>query len=373
MRGSRAARRPPRRAPSPGVEGPVWRPANGVSEGESRMKVLAIEGPRRSALHEVTTPRPVGDWALVRVTCAPMCTEFKGYREGRVSEGLGHEAVGVVEAVAQEGPVQPGNRVVVMPQYPCGQCTLCLTGDYIHCEHSPDFVAKTGGDTGQATMAQYLIKPMSLLVPIPDEMPDEHAGMACCGLGPTFSACDRLGLSGMDTVLITGLGPVGLGGVINAKHRGSRVIAIDPVAYRRELAASLGADHVLEPTDVTLEHIRDLCRGRGVDKAIECAGVAAAQRLCIDALRRRGEMAFVAEAGDLVVKVSQDLIRKGLTVHGVWHYNMGRTPAMMEQITEMGVQLDQLITHRFPMSGADEAFELQMTGECGKVVLDPWS
>ncbi len=337
------------------------------------MKVLAIEGPRRAALHEVATPQAVADWALVRVTCAPMCTEFKGYREGRVSEGLGHEAVGVVEAVAQDGPVQPGDRVVVMPQYPCGRCTLCLTGDYIHCVDGPDFVARTGGETGWATMAQYLLKPMSLLVPIPHGVSDEHAGMACCGLGPTFSACDRLALSGMDTVLISGLGPVGLGGVINAKRRGSRVIATDPVPYRRDLAASLGADHVLDSGDGVLERIRDLCHGRGVDKAIECAGVVAAQRLCIDALRRRGEMAFVAEAGDLVVRVSQDLIRKGLTLHGVWHYNIGRTLAMMEQIAESGAQLDRLISHRFPMSRAGEAFELQMTGECGKVVLDPWS
>ena len=70
-------------------------------------------------------------------------------------------------------------RVVAMPQYPCGKCALCLAGDYIYCQDVVDFTAFSGAQDGHATMAQYILKPDWLLVPIPDNMSYEHAVMAC--------------------------------------------------------------------------------------------------------------------------------------------------------------------------------------------------
>ena len=103
-----------------------------------------------------------------------------------------------------------------------------------------------------------------------------------------------------DTVLITGLGPVGLGGVINGVYRGARVIAVDSIPYRAEKALELGAAAVVNPTDEdALQQILDLTGARrGVDKAVDCSGVVAAHRLCIDAARRKGQVAFVGECGD---------------------------------------------------------------------------
>ena len=73
--------------------------------------------------------------------------------------------------------------------------------------------------------------------------------MACCGLGASFGALDRLAVTGDDTLLITGLGPVGLGGVINARFRGARVIGVEANPLRADLARTLGADLVVDPTD----------------------------------------------------------------------------------------------------------------------------
>ena len=113
--------------------------------------------------------------------------------------------------------------------------------------------------------------------------------------------------------------------------------------------------------------------GVGVDRAVDCSGAAPAHRLMIDALRRRGQAAFVGEGGELSIRVSQDMIRKGISLHGSWHYNLADTPRLMEVIERSADQLDKLITHRFPMSRVQEAWELQVTGDCGKVVLDPRS
>jgi L-iditol 2-dehydrogenase len=223
-------------------------------------------------------------------------------------------------------------------------------------------------------MAQYLLKPDWLLVPIPDGMSYEHASMACCGLGPAFGAMEEIHVDAFDTVLITGLGPVGLGGVINARYRGARVIGVDSNPWRAERAMVLGADTVLNPRDANaVDIILDLTAGLGVDKAIDCSGEVDAHRLCIESTRRRGIVAFVGESGaDTPLKISPDMIRKGLTLVGSWHYNLKDTPKLMDIIDGSSVSLDLLISHHFALSDIQQAFELQLTGQCAKVILYPW-
>ena len=80
------------------------------------------------------------------------------------------------------------------------------------------------GEVASATYAQYMHKMEDLLCLIPEGVSYEHGGMACCGLGPTFGAMEQMQVNSLDTVMVTGLGPVGLGGIINAHYRGARVI-----------------------------------------------------------------------------------------------------------------------------------------------------
>jgi L-iditol 2-dehydrogenase len=338
------------------------------------MKKAVIVGERQATIVDVAMPQPKHNWALVKVHVAPMCTEYKAFTAGSRSEFLGHEAAGEVVDVAQPCRVKPGDRVVVMPLYSCGTCPLCLAGEYIHCENQMDVAAFTGSPEGRATMAQYLLKPDWLLAPIPDGMSYEHASMACCGLGPTFGAMELLHVDAFDTVLITGLGPVGLGGVINACYRKARVIGVESNTYRARLALEMGAAAVVNPQDSdALKQIIALTAGRGVDKAIDCTGVVAAHRLCIDAARRKGAAAFVGESqADTPVRISPDMIRKGLTIVGCWHYNLKDTPKIMRVIAQTGPQLDRLISHVFALEKVREAFELQATGQCAKVLLKPW-
>ncbi len=337
------------------------------------MKKVIIQGARRAVVVDVPTPQAVKDWALVKIHCAPMCTEYKSYEAGEKSACLGHEAAGEVVKIAQPGPVKVGDRVVVMPQYPCGVCSLCVRGEYIHCEDVLDFQAYTGSQQGCDTYAQYILKPAWLLPRIPDDISYEHAGMLCCGLGPTFGAMQRMGIDAFDTVLITGMGPVGLGGVINGVFRKTRIIAVVRNPYRARLARDLGAEMVLDPDDGdTIDKILEATAHRGVEKAIDCSGDPSAQRLCVDATRRHGAVAFVGESGDLNIKVSDDLIRKGLALIGVWHYNLADIPKLWQVVRASRDRLDRLITHSFPLDQVEEAWKLQSTRRCGKVILYPW-
>ncbi|MDH7571155.1 MAG: zinc-binding dehydrogenase, partial [Armatimonadota bacterium] len=256
------------------------------------MKVVSITGERACALADKPNPHAAADFVVVKILAAPMCTEYKAYRAGNRTDNLGHEAAGEVVETAQPGKVKVGDRVVVMPLYPCGVCPLCLAGEYIHCQHLLDPLQLTHNSAGTATYAQYLIKPDWLLVPIPEDLSLEHAAMACCGLGPTFGAMQSMRVDAFDTVLITGLGPVGLGGVVNALCRGARVIGVESNAYRAALARELGAAEVVAPSDPdALERVLHLTRGVGVDAAIDCSGAPQAQRFCIEAARRKGRVA----------------------------------------------------------------------------------
>ncbi|MBU0714926.1 MAG: zinc-binding dehydrogenase [Verrucomicrobia bacterium] len=337
------------------------------------MKVVGIIGERQSQLMEEPDPHAHGELALVKIIAVPMCTEYKGFASGEQTCCLGHEAAGEVVEVTQPSRVKVGDRVVVMPLYACGQCPLCLKGDYIYCQHQLDFQKVTGQATGNVTYAQYLLKQDWLLVPIPDKVSYDHASMACCGLGPTFGAMQRMQADAFDTILIAGMGPVGLGGIINGLFRGLRVIAVESHPYRAKLALKLGATAVINPQEADpLGQIMDLTHGLGVDKFIDCTGVPAAQRLGIDAVRRRGQVAFVGEGGNLNIHVGNDMLRKGLTLHGSWHFNLGDVPRLMQVITKSAKLLDELITHKFAMEDIQRAFELQLTKNCGKVILYPW-
>jgi threonine dehydrogenase-like Zn-dependent dehydrogenase len=182
-----------------------------------------------------------------------------------------------------------------------------------------------------------------------------------------------MGLSVFDTVLITGIGPVGFGAVVNACFRGARVIAVESIPWRVERVKQMGAAEVLHPRDPDIiQKIKDLTDEIGVDCALDCSGAVQAERLCIDATRRKGKVAYVGECGqDLAIRISPDLIRKGLTIIGNWHYNLSDFPGIMKVIQESPL-LDLLVSHVIPMSEIQRAFEVSSSHQNSKMILKPW-
>ncbi len=135
----------------------------------------------------------------------------------------------------------------------------------------------------------------------------------------------------------------------------------------------MGVETVFDPGEPDLlNKILDLTDGNGVSCAMDCSGKGTSQRLCIDATRRRGRVAFVGESSDdLVIHVSPDLIRKGLKMVGAWLYNTNDYPKVM-QVIQKSPLMDKLISHCLPMSQMKEAFELLVSGKSAKVVVYPW-
>ncbi|NBZ86448.1 zinc-dependent alcohol dehydrogenase [Stagnihabitans tardus] len=334
------------------------------------MQVIEITGPRRAQVSEKPEPRAGGDVVKVQVLVAPMCTEWQSWRAGKAGHELGHEAVGLVVDAAQSKRLKVGDRVIAMPHWGCGTCPSCRAGEHIHCTRQRDILAETGSSCGLGGYAQYLIKPDYLLYPVPEDISTDHAAMALCALGPSFTAMQRMGVSERDTVLVSGCGAVGLGAVINARTLGARVIALEPNPTRADLARALGAETVLDPRSPDLEaQVQTLTGGFGADAAIETSNVETVPPLVIELVRARGRLAFVTWSGALPVA---RITGKGIDIFGCWHWNHdAQGPQMMQRIRDARPLLDRLTTHRFALSQISEAFALQETGACGKVLLYP--
>ncbi|WP_329030893.1 zinc-dependent alcohol dehydrogenase [Streptomyces sp. NBC_01423] len=344
-----------------------------MADRSGQMDVVGITGPRRAGTVRKPMPRIDRDYVLIRVLAAPMCNEYVAYTDGVYLErnkpdSLGHEMAGEVVRAPAGAPVREGDRVVAFCGYPCGRCETCRRGFYAHCAATEDPRGVCGAESGECGFAQYAVKPAWMCETIPDGMSYEHAAMACCGLGPTFGAMERLGVGPGSTVLITGLGAVGLGGVINAKARGATVIAAVRTPYRAELARELGADHVVEPSH---KEVLTATGGLGADHVIECSGQEVYQRLALDAVARLGTVAFLAEPGSLVLSIDEDLIQRGVTLLGTLDINRNDARRLLRLIASVPDQLDRYITHRLPLDRAAEAFEAQASFETGKIVLFP--
>ena len=340
------------------------------------MQVAAIFGDGSVGLTEQPDLKPEEDYVLVKVVYAATCTEYKYLAaqptDGKADEvarvGFGHEAVGEVVEVAQPGQVKVGDRVVVMWVNGCGNCAMCDSGEVSHC---PNLGQMPPGSSPK--YAQYVLQKDLFCKPIPDDISFKHAAAALCGMGPSFEAMDLMQLNAFDTVLITGMGPVGLGGVINASYLGARIIAVEGVPYRVNLAKELGAEVVLDPADDDLlEKIKALTGGVGVDKAVDCSAAAAAQRLCVEAVRTKGQVGFPGEGGDFTIDTLRELGNRGLTLRGNKTMNFHSMPRLMDVIRASADKMDKYLSHTFPMSRVQEVWELQTTGACGKVLLDPW-
>lgn len=319
----------------------------------------------------VSVERPIragGDLVVVRTSLVPMCTEFKERAVRSASERLGHEGMGVVVDAGASTRVRSGDRVVVMPNFGCGCCEMCLRGEHIFCRFQRDMRKQLGVDVGYGAFADYVVRPDHILLTVPDDISDEHAALTCCTLGPAFSAVERMAVAPGQTVIVSGCGPVGLGAIVQAVDRGARVIAVSPNTYRSELALAVGAEVVLDPRREDIPaSVRELTSGAGADAIIETSGVIAAVQAGVAALRTLGQVAIVAWGASVALEPP---VPTGLTLHACWHWNHRvYSERMWSSVRRSGAALDKIVTHRFPLAHASAAMDVQDTGRCGKVLL----
>jgi threonine dehydrogenase-like Zn-dependent dehydrogenase len=329
------------------------------------MKSLVL-GSKKAYVEEVPDPAPEKEWVVVRIESTPICGSDKAaFLSGTPVRNAGHEGSGIVVDTADSTLLKKGDRVILNPLSGCGTCELCLTGNYIYCTEKPPFGTH---------FAQFVKVQDFVCTVLPEDIPYDTGAMACCALGPAFSSIKRMNLKAFDTLLVTGLGPVGMGAVAIAKFFGARVIALDTVPFRKKMASEvLGADVVLDAADPGVKaKIREAVRPSRLVRAIDASGNAAAERLCIDAVEPGGIVSFVGENhSEIPIRPSEDFIRKGLTLMGSWHCNLNDRAEMITLLRRSPL-VPRLITDTFGFSGVQAAFEKFMGGDTCKVILKPW-
>ncbi len=388
------------------------------------MKAAQIHGPGSIKYDTVQDPIIKNqDDLILKVTSTAICGSDLHIYSGGIPQPrpmtIGHEFMGIVEEVGKNVThLKRGDRIIVPFPISCGHCFFCdheLPG---HCENSnPDHYGPEGGvltekgggmfgytdlyggyDGGQA---QYVRVPYANVGPrvVPDNLTDEQV-LFLTDIFPTgYSGVDWGEVKGGESVAIFGAGPVGIMAAKSAVLRGAaKVIVIDTVQYRLDKAkASTGCDTILwnSGSKDVVEQVRQFTKGRGADVCIDAVGFEPDRNLL-----ERVDSALSFEVGSVkVLEACMSAVRRGgiVSVLGVYPYfydafpigqffdkgiqiRGGQAPVhkhidkLLDYVKQGKVQLDDIITHRLPLSEVSHAYDIfnKKKDGCVKVILDPW-
>ncbi len=311
---------------------------------------------------------------LIGVTHAGICGtdrhiyEWDRWSQNRIKLGIttGHEFVGQVLQVGQSvNRTTVGRRVSVEGHVGCQVCEPCRTGNGHICEK----VRILGIDTNGG-FAQFAAVPEENVWHIHPDIPNEIAAIFD-PLGNAVHTVMTAGVSGQ-TVLITGVGIIGLMAVSVAKAAGaSRIFATDVDAKRLQLARQLGADATFLATEDWVPQVRAATGGIGVHVLLEMSGNGQAIRSGLDALRGGGRAALLGiPANEVSLDLPRHVIFKGATLLGINGRRMFETWYQMENLVLSGrLNLKPIITHVIPMQEFESGLKMMQSGEAIKVVL----
>jgi L-iditol 2-dehydrogenase len=336
------------------------------NEVKHKMKSVRLHGTGNLKIHE--EPIPVADVGekLVRIKSVGVCgSDLHWFSEGEIGDAkldhplvLGHEFAGETE---------DGQRVAIDPAIPCGDCEFCEHGHPNLCEN----MIFAGHGKHDGAMREWMAWSEKSLFPIPDSISDADGAMLE-PLGVAIHTVDLGKLKAGMTVGVFGCGPIGLLIIQMAKLSGAaNIIATDKLAHRVEAAKRFGAvDAFLADGSRELGEIRAATYGRGVDVAFEAAGTQDAVDASFAAVASGGKIVLAGIPNDDKTSFSASTARrKGLTIKLV--RRMKHTyPRAIELVSKGLVDVRSIVTHRFPLERASEAFHVAERREGLKIIIE---
>jgi 2-desacetyl-2-hydroxyethyl bacteriochlorophyllide A dehydrogenase len=335
------------------------------------MQCAYLFGPRDLRFVEREPLALTSDEVRIQVACSGICgTDIHVYSGmvfgSAVTEPrpFGHEFAGqVVETGGDVTTVRVGDRVTAIPATPCGKCSLCRQGRGYAC---PQRRGLRGG-----AWAPSIVAPAQNVFRLPDDVSD-RLGSLTEPLACAVRAVDRSELRSGDRVCVIGAGPIGLFALAVARASGAQTtIVSEPRPYRRAMAERMGADYVVDPmaADLTAA-VRDRTDGLGADVVFEAVGhpKTIEQAIAVAAPGATVVIVGVADAEHRVSFPAQDLFFKELNLRGT----KGPTFAVERAIRWLQkLDFEPVITHSFPVTMANEAIQLGLSGDAGKILLTP--
>lgn len=338
------------------------------------MRAAVLRDIRDIRVGDVPLPVPGDAEVLLRVKAVGVCgSDIHSYVEGGTTGPtkvrplvLGHELAGVVTGeVASRTGLAEGTLVAVDPARPCGACEWCHRG---HTNLCPN-VKFLGYAPSDGAMAEYVAVPASALHAVPPSL-DPASTVLLETLGVAIHAVDLARVRLAETVAVLGCGPVGLLLVQLARLSGAgRIVAVDPLAYRAQLARELGADDVFDE----YAGVMRASAGRGADLVLEATDSPLGFEHAARASRIGGRMVMVGiPEGNRYTLSAAEARRKGLTIK--FSRRMPEVyPRAIALATSGRVQLVPLASHHFPLEDTGAAFEMQAARRDGiiKAIIYP--
>jgi L-iditol 2-dehydrogenase len=365
------------------------------------VKAAVLTEAGRLEIRDFELPKVAEGAMLVKVKACGACASDIHIHRGHLKVPfpiiLGHEFSGVVEELGAKantklkvygGVLGVGDYVTVVPGLSCGKCFYCrnfpdlpnlcsnrlVYGVNRSCANPPHLY---GG------YSEYLyVEPGSWVYKLPTEMSFELAALtepAAVSTRALGRALGPLGKARGTTVVVQGLGAIGLLAVAAAKFAGARmVIGVDRVEQRLEMASKVGADETVNmqqygtPED-RVKRVLELTDGIGSDITIECTGVPAAFREGIEFTRRGGkyvEVGHYTDPGGVEIRPHAICFRD-MDILGSWVYPMWQFSEALKVLGSKKFPLEEIITHRFKIEEAVRALETSERGECIKALIIP--
>lgn len=354
------------------------------------MKAAVFVEPGRIVLDDKPIPDVGSNDALIRLTTTTICGTDVHILKGEypVAKGLtvGHEPVGVIEKLGANvtGYVE-GQRVIAGAICPSGYSNACLDG---LCAQDGQGAAHglkpmggwRFGNTIDGSQAEFLLVPdaMANLAPVPDGLSDEQVLMCPDIMSTGFAGAESGNIRIGDTVAVFAQGPIGLCATAGARLCGATtIIAVETVSERIDMARRVGADIVIDFNKVDpVEEILRLTQGRGVDVAIEALGLQSTFESCLKCLKPGGTLSSLGVySGDLTIPLAA--FHAGLGDHKIVTSlcpgGKERMRRLMNVIASGRINLEPLVTHRYPLDRIEEAYELFANQQDGvlKIAITP--
>jgi L-iditol 2-dehydrogenase len=318
------------------------------------MRAAVLVGTNRIEVEERVVPAPAPGDVLIRVSKVGVCgSDTHYYREGRIGsfvvDGplvLGHEAAGTIVGVgAAIDPGRIGQRVSIEPQRPDPDSAETRRGDYHLCPHMQFF----GTPPVDGAFCDYVTIGAAFAHPVPDGVSDDAAAL-CEPLSVGIAAIRKARINAGSRVLIAGAGPIGLLASQVARAYGATDIVVsDPDEARRRRAADYGATAVLDPASDSMDDL-------GVDAFIDASGAAPAVTAGIRAVRPAGTVVLVGSGAETMTLPTQLIQNRELVLTGVFRY-ADTWPTALELVESGRVDLDTMVTRRYPLEKVAEALD----------------
>jgi L-iditol 2-dehydrogenase len=348
------------------------------------MQAAVYRGVDDVRIETIPVPQIGAGELLVRVhTCGICGTDLKKIATGShpAPRIFGHETSGMVAAVgAGVTNFSPGDRVVVFHHIPCGNCFYCLHKTFAQCDTYKKVGCTAGFAPAGGGFAEY-VRVMDWIVErgtvrIPDRVSFEQA----CFVEPVntcMKAIENLRLSEGETVLVIGQGPIGIILSLLAKRTGARVITSDLYAQRLRISAKFGLQSGIDASRAdTIATVRQETQGRGADAAIVAVGGNALIRSAMDAVRPGGRVLLFAQTsrGEANIDPAAVCVDEK-TLLGSYSASIELQEESVRFVMNREMDLEQLVSHRFPLSRSVEALHLAAHPQphSMKIVIQPGS